>query len=172
MAPSDVHSSLRDRVPFLALAPPSPLSPRRVLRESLPIAGLLLFWTALSWLAFQPFVARAVRLTGVVTALAYVVVRGVRLGRDATPLATTHVGGVLGQCVRAAVAPAVWFVAGALVPVVADLWDLLGFVGLFSSPASDLVRVCALTGVGTAALVVTAGATAALDDAGSIPSSD
>jgi hypothetical protein len=49
------------------------------------------------------------------------------------------------------------------VPVLADLWDLLGLFGLFTSPADDLVRVCALAGVGTALLVVVAGAAAALD---------
>jgi hypothetical protein len=70
---------------------------------------------------------------------------------------------VLGQQLRLVPAPAAWFLAGVAVPALADLWSLVGLPGLFSSPADDLVRVCALAGVGTALLLVVAGATAALD---------
>jgi hypothetical protein len=163
MSSTALHRTLTERLPFVSVSPPSPLGPARVLRESLPIAGILLLWTMLSWVAFTPFVARAIRATGVAAALAYVVVRGVRLGEEATPLVTGDAASVLGQQLRLVPAPAAWFLAGVCVPVLADLWDLLGLVGLFTSPADDLVRVCALAGVGTALLVVVAGAAAAFD---------
>jgi hypothetical protein len=162
MPPLDFRS-VHDRIPLLGLSPPAPLPPDRALRESLPVAVVLLLWTVLSWVAFNPYVAWAARTAGAVTALGYVVVRGVHLGRGATPLVVADVPNVLGQTVRSALAPAVWFLVAVLVPVVEDLWGVLGLVGLFTSPGDDLVRVCALTGLATAALVVTAGATAAFD---------
>jgi hypothetical protein len=163
MSSTALHRTLADRLPFVSVSPPSPLGPARALRESLPVAGILLLWTVLSWVAFTPFVAWAVRTTGVAVALAYVVVRGSRLGDAATPLVTGDAASALGQQLRLVPAPAAWFLAGVGVPVLADLWDLLGLFGLFTSPADALVRVCALTGVGTALLVVVAGAAAALD---------
>jgi hypothetical protein len=166
MPPIDPRGALRDRVPVVALLPPAPLAPGRALRESLSIAVLLLLWTVLSWLVFEPFVDSTVELTGVVVALGYVVVRGVRLRAEATPLVVTDAGSVLGQHARLALAPLAWFLAAALVPLVEDLWSLLGLFGLFTSPGGDLVRVCALTGLGTAALLVVAGVTAALDGQG------
>ena len=159
-----LHRALTERLPFVSVSPPSPLPPGRALRESLPVAGVLLLWTVLSWLAFEPLVSQAVRAVGVVTALAYVVVRGVRLGDEATPLVASNAASVLGQQLRLAPAPAVWFLAGIGVPVVEDLWGLLGLFGLFTSPGDDFVRVCALVGVGTALLLVVAGGTAALGD--------
>jgi hypothetical protein len=163
--PSSVLSrTLAERVPFVAASPPSPLPPGHALRESLPVLGLLALWTVLSWLAFEPSVSRAVRTVGVVTALAYVVVRGVTLGDEATPLVTADAASVLGQQLRLVPAPAAWFLAGITVPAVEDLWGLLGLSGLFVSPGDDLVRVFALAGVGTALLLVVAGATAALGD--------
>jgi len=158
-----LHRTVTERLPVVSVAPPSPLSPAHALRESLPIAGVVLLWTVLSWLAFEPFVSWAVRTTGVVAALVYVVVRGVRLGEEATPVVTGDAASVLGQQLRLVPAPAAWFLAGVGVPALADLWSLVGLPGLFSSPAGDLVRVCALAGVGTALLLVVAGATAALD---------
>ena len=102
-----LHRTLTERVPFVSVSPPSSLTPGRALRESLSIAGLLVLWTVLSWLAFEPFVSWAVRTTGAVTALAYVVVRGVRLGDEATPLVTSDAASVVGQHVRLASAPVV-----------------------------------------------------------------
>jgi hypothetical protein len=163
MSSSALHRPLLDRLPFVSVSPPAPLTPTRALRESLPIAGVLLFWMVLSWFAFEPFVSWTVRAAGGLAALAYVVVRGVRLGEEASPLVVDDIASVLGQQVRLAPAPVVWFVAGVSIPAVADLWDLLGLVGLFVSPADDLVWVCALVGVGTALLLVVAGSAAALD---------
>ena len=163
MSSSTLHRTLTERVPFVSVSPPSPLAPSRALRESLPVLALLCLWTVLSWLAFEPVVSRAVRGVGVVTALAYVVVRGVSLGDEATPLVTTDAASVLGQQLRLAPAPGVWFLAGVAIPAIEDLWSLLGLVGFFISLGDDLVRVCALAGVGTALLLVVAGAAAALD---------
>ncbi len=157
-----LHRALTEHVPFLSVSPPSPLTPGRALRESLPLASVLLLWTVLSWLAFEPLVSRTVQAVGVVTGLAYVAVRGISLGDEATPLVTSGAASVLGQQLRLAPAPAVWFLAGISVPLVEDLWGLLGLFGLFTSPGDDLVRVCALVGVGTALLLVVAGGTAAL----------
>jgi hypothetical protein len=166
MPPFDPVDTLHERLPVLGLVPSAPIGPRHVLRESVPVAALLLLWTALSWLAFEPFVSWAVRTTGVVVALGYVVVRGVRLGQEATPFVDTDARCVLGQNVHVALAPTVWFLVAVLVPLAEDLWELFGFFGLFSSPAGDLVRVCALSGLGTSLLLVVAGVTAALDDTG------
>jgi hypothetical protein len=164
MSSFDPSRALHERLPVLGLVPSAPLGSRRVLRESVPIAALLLLWTVLSWLAFEPFVSWAVRTTGAVVAAGYVVVCGVRLGREAAPFVDDDALSVLGQNVYVALAPAAWFLTAVLVPVAADLWELFGLPGLFVSPAGDLVRVCALSGLGTALLLVVAGATAALGD--------
>jgi hypothetical protein len=162
MSSLDPRPALRDRLPLLSALPAAPLATRRALRESLPVAALLALWTVLSWVAVVPTVAGAVRTTGAVTALGYVVVRGVSLGADARPLVVADAPGVLGQGVRVALAPGAWFLLALAVRPLAGLWDLLGLVGFFVSPAGDLVRLCARTGLGTALLLVVAGATAAL----------
>ena len=158
----DSDRSLLENLPVVGLSPSAPLEPGRAFRESLPVVGLLFLWTLLSWVVFEPFVARRVRETGLVMALGYVAVRGFQLGEDATPLTVDSVPAVLGQSVHAAVVPGVWFLAAALVPVLGDLWGVVGLPGAFTSPIDDFVRVCALTGLGTAMLLVVAGATAAL----------
>lgn len=73
---------------------------------------------------------------------------------------------VLGQNVRVALASAAWFLAAVLVPAIAGPWELFGLPGLFVSPAGDLVRVCALSGFGTALRLVVEEVTAALGDTG------
>jgi len=174
-AVSSLHPRrLADRLPLVGLTPRAPIEPRTALRDSLPLAGVLLLWTVLSWLAiYDPFVAETVRTAGAVAALGYVVVRGVRRGRDAAALVDRDVASVVGQSLRIALAPAAWFLAAGLVPIVADLWNLLGIYGLFRSPAETIVRVCTLTGLGTALLVVIAGVVAALGGTGlSSPDAD
>jgi hypothetical protein len=151
---------------------PSPLSVPRLLRESLPIAVVLLFWTILSWPLPTPgAVAGPMRTAGVAMAALYVVVRGIALADGTTPPALEDAATLVRENARVFVAAAAWFLAAGLVDAGGGLWDALDFPGLFTSPVDTLASAFVLTGLGTVALyAVTVGVAAVRDDnAGSRP---
>jgi hypothetical protein len=128
----------------------SPLSPRRLVEESLPIAAVLLVWTVASWLVPVEGVSGPVRDAGVVMAGLYAVVRGLALSDEVTaPVSVpADVASTLRLNVPAILAAGPWFLAGGLVHVGGSIYRLLPVVGgLYTSPAAPLARVCAGTGL-------------------------
>lgn len=126
-----------------------PLDTRRLLRESAPVAVILLFWTTLSTVA-HPIVASGLHRAGLIMALLYTVVRGVALARRHTPTpAPETVVGILRENVRVVIAAGAWFVAAELVYVVERLWEDSDLPGAFTSPAEALAFVLAGAGVAT-----------------------
>ena len=143
----------------------SVFEPRRLFRESAPVAAVLLFWVVLSWLGWEPVVATAVRYAGVVMALCYAVVRGVELGR-AVPDAGTRtpgpddVAGVVYENARVALSAGAWFVTAILVRLVESAWDATGLPGAFVSPVPAFSFVLAGAGVGVVVIYAVAVGTA------------
>jgi len=135
----------------------APLSPRRLLGESLPIVAVLLVWTVLSWLVPVAGVSGLVRDAGAVMAGLYAVVRGVALADDVSPTVPDDVGSTLRLNVPVVLAAGTWFVIGALVHAVEAVYRLLPLVGgLYGSPATPLAQVAAGTGLGVVVLYAVA----------------
>lgn len=99
---------------------------KRLLQEGVPIAAVLLFWTALSLFTDSP-VAGGLRYAGVVMAALYVVVRGVELAGSFPVVGAPETPGeLLLENASVAVSASLWF-AGAVVAYAVFL-DPLGFV--------------------------------------------
>jgi len=136
------------------MAPGFPTS--RLLRESAPVAVVLLFWVLLSSL-LPDVVTDAVLLAGVVMALLLVVVRGVALAAALpTVPAPDDTGAVLRENVGVALGAGVWFLAALVVYAAEGLWNLLGIPGAFTTPAPGLAFVFSATGVATVVLYAVA----------------
>lgn len=120
---------------------------RQLLRESAPVAAILLFWVVLSSFV-RSVIATGLLRAGVVMALLYVVVRGVALARSRPPTPRPDdVESVLRENARVALPAGVWFLAAKLVYVVESLWDAFGIPGLGTSPEEGLAFVFVGTGV-------------------------
>lgn len=133
------------------------LPPKRFALEAVPVAATLLFWTVASWLlALDPATASAVRDAGAVMAALYVVVRGVALAPLVSPRSTHDVESVLRENARVAVPAGAWFVAAAVVHLLAQLWRDVGAPGLFVSPERWLTAVLAGGGLGVVGLYAVA----------------
>lgn len=138
----------------------SPLQPATLRRESVTVAVILGFWTAVALLA-EPFAAlrTALRTAGVVVALGYVTVRGVTLARSvpvsALPSGTEQ---VLRENLAVLRGVGLWFLAALVVEPVADivLFQLVPLPRPLRDPTATLVEglvfVLAATGVVTVAL--------------------
>ena len=143
----------------------SVFEPRRLFRESAPVAAVLLFWVVLSWFGWESVVATAIRYAGVVMALCYAVVRGVELGR-AIPDAGTRtpgpddVAGIVYENARVALPAVAWFAAALAVRFVESMWDATGLPGAFVSPAPAVSFVLAGAGVGVVVIYAVAVGTA------------
>ena len=152
------------------------LHPRRLFRESVPVAAVLLFWMALSWFGWHSVVTARVRDAGLVMALLYAVTRGVELGRshpgagvgapapDDAASAVDVSRRVLRENARVALPAGAWFVAALLVGVAESLWDATGLPGAFVSPANALSFVLAGAGVGVVVIYAVAVGTARIRD--------
>lgn len=129
----------------------------RLLRESAPVAAVVGFWVVLSWFGREAGIATGIRYAGVVMALLYTVVRGVRLAETTaqTPV-PDDVGELLRENLRVAVPAGLWFLVAMLVGFAAELWNQLVHFGLFSSPADSLSFVFTATGVLTVVLYAVA----------------
>ena len=125
----------------------SPPDTRHLLRESAPVAVILLFWVILSSLV-QPAIATGLLRAGVIMALLYTIVRGVTLTRTHPPASQPDdLKGILRENVRVALPAGVWFLAAHLVYFIEQLWDMLGIPGWDTSPADSLAFVFIGAGV-------------------------
>lgn len=117
----------------------SPLDISSSLRESVPVAVILLFWTVLSSIVIRP-VAPSLLRAGIVMALLYTVVRGVTLARTHQPTRRPDdLEGILRENVSVALPAGVWFLAAHLAYFVEQIWDRLGIPGSVSPLVEPLV---------------------------------
>lgn len=125
---------------------------RRLLRESIPAAVILLFWLALS-VPVRPSISAGLSQAGIIMTILYTVVRGVMLGQEFRPISqTTGLKGILRENVRVTFPAGAWFISAQIVYEIEGLWDTLGIPGAFTSPADGLVFV--LNGAGIAVVVI------------------
>lgn len=125
---------------------------RRLLRESAPVAAILLFWVVFARFA-NPIIAAGLHRAGVVMALLYTVVRGVTLARArSSAVRPTDLRGVLRENARVLIPAGAWFLAAQLVYVIEDLWRVSDLPGAFTSPADSIAF--ALTGAGVAVVLL------------------
>ena len=128
------------------------LDTRRLLRESSPVAIILLFWLALSVPA-RPSISAGLIQGGVIMAILYSVVRGVMLAQEYQPaVQATDLRGILTENVRVAIPAGAWFLSGQIIYEIQNLWDTLGLPGAFTSPADGLAFV--VNGAGVAVVLI------------------
>lgn len=128
------------------------LGPRSLVRESAPVAVILLFWVGLSSFV-RPVIATGLVRAGVIMALLYTIVRGVRLARTHQPTPEPDdLEGLLRENVRVALPAAAWFLAAYLVYALERTWTVLGIPGWDTSPAEVLAFV--FTGAGVAVVLL------------------
>lgn len=102
------------------------LPPRRWFVESVPVAGILLFWNLLASVVYFPYVSESIGSAGVVMAALYVVVRGVALSSEVLPPMTGGVTGILYENASIAVPAGAWFLAAMAVSMVEEsAYDVL-----------------------------------------------
>lgn len=143
----------------------SPPSPQRVFLDSLPIAGIMLFWLLVSWLGSHPLLGSAARIAGLVMALTYAIVSGINNASATRPDSDpgfAKVGPVLRVNGLALLAGAGWFVVARLLIFVEQLWRDLALPGAFTSPTDGLVFAFTATGVLTVVLYAVTLGTATL----------
>lgn len=130
----------------------SAIDTRRLLRESLPVAVILLFWVVLA--SFTPAeIATGLLRAGVVMALLYTIVRGLAIAETLEPTRQpTDVEGILRENVRVAIPAGVWFLAAQAIYLVEQLWDMFGIPGWDTSPAGEISFVFVGTGVAVVVL--------------------
>lgn len=130
----------------------SSLDTRRLLRESAPVAVILLFWVMLA--SFVPAeIATGLVRAGVVMALLYTIIRGLAIAQIHEPTRQpTDVEGILRENVRVAIPAGIWFLAAQAIYLVEQIWDMLGIPGWDTSPAGELAFV--FVGTGVAAVVL------------------
>ncbi|MFB6193446.1 MAG: hypothetical protein ABEI75_00140 [Halobaculum sp.] len=135
---------------------------RRLIRESVPLSGILLLWTCLSWVGAEPSVANAFRSIGVVMGAAYVLVRGVQLGRaNSVNLLEAGPRGLLLANLSVALAAGVWLFGALLLTVIASGVPTVGAASSVEpiagqSPLSGLLFATTSTAVGIAGLFAVA----------------
>lgn len=125
----------------------SPLDTRRLLRESAPVAVILLFWVVLA--SFVPAeIATGLMRAGIIMAVLYTIVRGLAIAETLEPARLpTDVEGILRENVRVAIPAGSWFLAAHAIYLVEQLWDMLGIPGWDTSPAGEISFVFVGTGV-------------------------
>lgn len=143
----------------------SPLSPRRVFINSVPIAAILLFWVFVSWLGAHPLLGRGARIAGFVMALTYAVVRGITSApHTRSPSALADIGSVLRINGLALLAAVGWFIGARVIILAEQVWSELALPGVFTSPADGLAFAFTATGVVTIVLYAVTLGTALLRD--------
>ena len=116
----------------------SSLDTRDLLRESTPVAIILLFWVVLSSVVIHS-IANDLLRAGVIMALLYTVVRGVTLARTHQPTSQPDdLEGILRENVRVALPAGVWFLVAHLVYFIETLWDRFGIPGSVTFAAEGL----------------------------------
>jgi len=127
------------------------LGPRRIVRESVPLAAIVLLWTVLSVLASHPLVGQGLSVAGIAVGLLYALRRGADLAGTASGLAR-DTRGLLEQSLRIALPALVWFLLARALFLLRGLWDQLALPGAFVSPAETLGFALTVTGVLTVVL--------------------
>lgn len=123
------------------------LDSRRLIRESAPVAVILLFWISISSVV-RPEIATGLLRAGIIMALLYTVIRGLTIAETHPSTdPPTNVEEILRENVRAAIPAGVWFFLAHAVFVVEHIWDTIGIPGVGTSPAGDLAFVFIGTGV-------------------------
>lgn len=128
------------------------LQPRRLIREGVPIAAILLFWNLLAVVAQEQQVGGPVGSAGVVMAALYVVVRGVSLSAEVLPPMTGDVRGILYENAQLAVPAGAWFLGAMLTNALGELLFAYGPPSFVSALASAL----ASAGLGIVAIYAVA----------------
>jgi hypothetical protein len=147
----------------------SHLGPERALRESLPVAVVVVLWSSVAWfvgaLGGSQAVVDGLGYAGFVLGGLYAVGVGYDLaGAVPAGVATADTAAVLRQSLGVLAPAGVWFGLALSVDVLADLWSQFGLPGLFTSPAPALSVALAAAGVLTVVTqVVTLAATTLLD---------
>ncbi|WP_415380477.1 hypothetical protein [Halosimplex sp. TS25] len=140
-------------------------SPRQVLTESVPIAGIMVFWLVASWIGSHPLLGTGARVAGLVMALMYAFVRGIAFTTGSRPSPELDdIGTVLRVNALALTAAAAWFVLARLTLIIGHVWNDLALPGLFTSPADGFAFAFTATGVMTVIMYAIALGTAAIHD--------
>lgn len=127
----------------------SPLATRQLLRESAPVAGILLFWVVLSSVV-RPDIGGGLLRAGVIMPGLYTMVRGVMFAKTVHPtVQPTDLEGVLRENVTVAVPAGLWFIAAHVIYFVEHLWDMMEIPGVATSPTNDFAFVFIGTDVAT-----------------------
>lgn len=143
---------------------------RRLLRESVPVAAILLFWLVLA-VPVRPSISAGLIRAGIVMAILHTVVRAVVLVQELPPATQARdLEGILRENVGVAIPAGAWFLSAEIVYVVEGLWDTLGIPGAFTSPADGLAFV--LNGTGVAVVLLYAIWVALPSVRGEIPGGD
>lgn len=140
----------------------------QIFRNSVYIAIIILFWTVLSWFAWEPIIATGVRYTGLIIALFYAVVQGFNLEQSRPHPHNSKT--LLRENTRVLSVAGPWFLAAIVIYVISDVWSLLYVIsdewsllalpGAFISPADSFAFILVATGVVTTVLyLVTVGRT-------------
>jgi hypothetical protein len=136
------------------------LQPRRLIRESAPVAVILAFWNLLAVVAQQQHVGESVGSAGVVMAALYVVVRGVSLSSETLPPVTGDVREILYENAQLAIPAGAWFLGAMLTNALGELLFAYGPPSFVSALASSLAGA----GLGVVAIYAVAAGYRTLDD--------
>ncbi|WP_135825115.1 hypothetical protein [Halorussus ruber] len=135
------------------------LQPRRLIRESAPVAAILSFWNLLAVVTQQQHVGESVGSAGVVMAALYVVVRGVSLSSEALPPVTGDVRAVVYENAQLAIPAGAWFLGAMVTNALGELLFAYGPPSFVSALASSLAGA----GLGVVALYAVAAGYRTLD---------
>lgn len=128
------------------------LNSQQLIRESAPVAVIILFWVIISSFV-RPVIATGLLRAGIIMALLYTVVRGLTIAKTSPRTEQpTDIVGILGENLRAALPAGVWFLLAHAIFVVEHIWDTYGIPGVGSSPAEGLAFV--FIGAGVAAILL------------------
>lgn len=136
------------------------LQPRRLIREGVPIAAILLFWNLLAVVASEQHVGESVGSAGVVVAALYVLIRGVSLSAEVLPPMTGDVRAVLYENARLAVPAGAWFLGAMATNALGELLFAYGPPSFVSALASSLAGA----GLGVVAIYAVAAGYRTLGD--------
>lgn len=137
------------------------LPPRRLAREGVPVAVILLFWSLLAAIAEPHEVGGSVRTAGYLMAALYVVVRGAGLASDAAAPATEDLEAVLAENARLALPAGLWFLGAIAVFFIGTV--VRAQVRALTSVVTSLEGAFAGAGLGVVGLYAVATGFAAFD---------
>lgn len=133
------------------------LDTRRLVRESVPIALVLIFWTLLSVVALVPWLGTGLRSAGLLVAGVYVLARGRQLADEidvetTVPESPTDVEAILQENFEVLLAAGLWFLLAMALTVPHYALGALGIAWLPGALTEAPAFVLTATGVGTVGL--------------------